>query len=494
MVRTITGDKLDKVGQYSLTDLELISYQFEKEESLPRIIDIKGIMYNFELAEDIMTNNVVGSVIVYDRQDIRSLLPITGLERIAFKFNTPGTPGYDYTERSGVPCQVYKVDKVRRDPNVDGAQFYQIFFCSPEMYRNSITKISKAYAGPIEEGVKDIVRNYLKSEKPFFFEPTATNAKIVIPNLNPYQAIRLMAKSAIPRNYPQNAGYVFYETSEGYHFRSIASMMAIGSIGAQITPKWKFASLISSITENRKQPEIKDIERRMSSVIKYEYDKPVDMLDNIFNGMYANKLVSHDAFNKTITTTTYDMIEKGKKQPHTEMRAEAGLLYPEGVEYADTRKPLNQHFDSKLMVKSATTKIHNDYEDTGSTSGLGARISKKQIMRQHNLSMLVYGNTLITAGDIVTFTCPAMVPMGAGERVINNEYMSGRYVIMALKHIVNIESQTHEMVLKCFKDSVRTAYPTEEDALSNVGKGDTSNYNLYDKQYEEFYGDVSGDF
>ena len=308
MVRTITGDKIDKAGQYSLTDLELISYQFEKEESLPRIIDIKGIMLNFELAEDIFSNNIVGSVIVYDRQDIRSLLPITGLERLSFKFNTPGTPGYDYTERSGIPCQVYKVDKIRRDPNVDGAQFYQIFFCSPEMYRNSITKISKAYAGPIEEGVKDIVRNYLKSEKPFFFEPTATNAKIVIPNLNPYEAIRLMAKSAIPRNYPQNAGYVFYETSEGYHFRSIASMMAIGSIGAQITPKWKFASLISSITENRKQPEIKDIERRMSSVIKYEYDKPVDTLENIINGMYAHIMVSHNEDQKNKKTSTYDMI------------------------------------------------------------------------------------------------------------------------------------------------------------------------------------------
>ncbi len=494
MVRTITGDNLDKAGQYSLTDLEIISYQFEKEESAPRIIDIKGITLNFELAEDILTNNIVGSIIVYDRQDIRSLLPITGLERLSLKFKTPGTYGYDYTERSGVPLQIYKVDKVKRDPDVDGAQLYQIYFCSPEMYRNSITKVSKAYAGPIEEGVKDILRNYLKSEKPFFFEPTATNAKIVIPNLNPYQAIRLLAKSAIPRNYPHNAGYLFYETSEGYHFRSIASMMAIGSIGAQITPKWKFASLISSITENAKQPEIKDIERRMSSVIKYEYDKPVDMLDNIFNGMYASKLVSHDAFNKTITTSNYDMIEKGKKQPHTEMRAEAGLLYPEGVEYADTRKPLTEHFDSKLMVKSATTKIHNDYEDTGLTGGLGARVSTKQIMRNQNLSMLVYGNTLITAGDIVTFTSPAMVPTGAGERTINNEYTSGRYVVMALKHIVNIEAQNHEMVLKCFKDSVRTAYPTEEDALSNVGKGDITNTNLYDKQYNEFYGDVSGDF
>ena len=208
----------------------------------------------------------------------------------------------------------------------------------------------------------------------------------------------------------------------------------------------------------------------------------------------SKSLLTLNAFNKTITTTTYDMIEKGKKQPHTEMRAEAGLLYPEGVEYADTRKPLNQHFDSKLMVKSATTKIHNDYEDTGLSSGLGARVSTQATMRNHNLSMLVYGNTLITAGDIVTFTSPAMIPTGAGERVINDEYTSGRYVIMALKHIVNIEAQTHEMVLKCFKDSVRTAYPTEEDALSNVGKGDTSNYNLYDKQYEEFYGDVSGDF
>ena len=61
---------------------------------------------------------------------------------------------------------------------------------------------------------------------------------------------------------------------------------------------------------------------------------------------------------------------------------------------------------------------------------------------------------------------------------------------MAIKHIVNLESQRHEMVLKCFKDSVRTAYPTEEDALSNVGKGDITNYDLYEEQYKEFEGDA----
>ena len=56
--------------------------------------------------------------------------------------------------------------------------------------------------------------------------------------------------------------------------------------------------------------------------------------------------------------------------------------------------------------------------------------------------------------------------------------------------MVNVETQNHEIVIKCFKDSVRSAYPTEEDALSNVGKGTITNYNLYEEQYKEFYGDV----
>ena len=40
------------------------------------------------------------------------------------------------------------------------------------------------------------------------------------------------------------------------------------------------------------------------------------------------------------------------------------VLYPEGVEYADTRKGLNELFDSKLMDQDYTNKkVHNDYED-----------------------------------------------------------------------------------------------------------------------------------
>ena len=69
-------------------------------------------------------------------------------------------------------------------------------FVHTEMFRNSTTKISKAYAGPVEDAVKDILRNYLKSKKPLHFELTATNAKYVIPNLKPYDAINFFGNTS----------------------------------------------------------------------------------------------------------------------------------------------------------------------------------------------------------------------------------------------------------------------------------------------------------
>ena len=135
---------------------------------------------------------------------------------------------------------------------------------------------------------------------------------------------------------------------------------------------------------------------------------------------------------------------------------------------------------ARLLVKSSTTKVHNDYEDSGNVGGLGSRTSMRQVMKNHNLSLLVYGNTLINCGDIITFTSPMMRPTGPGEEVELNPYTSGRYLIMAIKHIATLETGTHEMILRCMKDSVRTPYPSESDPLI-VGKDKTRIDNIYEQ-------------
>ena len=113
------ADVLDRVGKYNLPELSIISYRQDKEESKPKFIDIRGITLVMTITEDIFNKSLSGAVTVYDTQDVRTILPLTGLERLSVKFNTPGLPGYDMTEDNGVPFQIYKVDSVRKDPNID---------------------------------------------------------------------------------------------------------------------------------------------------------------------------------------------------------------------------------------------------------------------------------------------------------------------------------------------------------------------------------------
>ena len=43
---TLEKNILDKVGKYNLSELSIISYRQDKEESKPKFIDIKGITLN----------------------------------------------------------------------------------------------------------------------------------------------------------------------------------------------------------------------------------------------------------------------------------------------------------------------------------------------------------------------------------------------------------------------------------------------------------------
>ena len=475
---------LSHPGQYNLSQLDIISYQQQKDESAPKVIDIKGIADLVELHEDILTNTLYGSVTVYDTQDIRSILPLTGLERLSLVLNTPGLPGYDYRHETGTPFHIYKVDKITKVLGKDNAQYYQIFFCSPEFINNQLETVSKAYAGPIENAVNDIVKNKLKSKKPFYFENTATNAKYVIPSLKPLKAINYLASQSVSGKY-HNAGYLFYETAKGYHFRSIESLLASG--GSVARPhRWVYTSQVQLNLDKseKKQPQVKDIESRMQTVIKYDFDKQVDTLGNIMGGMYANRLVVHDAFNKTIKTHDFDYIKEFEKSYHTETVGKEldpkKHLLPD-AQYNDTGKGLNEYANSKKMVVAETSKVHNDYEFTPTKELLPKIISQQKTLQNLNLTILVYGNTLINAGDIINFYQPLLRP---ADNSIPNPYTSGRYLITAIKHTVALETGTHEMTLQCMKDSVRTPYPIESDPLI-VGKDNRKEINIYEEDLKE---------
>ena len=97
------------------------------------------------LVEDV-TMPLTGSIDVADGQDIRTLLPFTGNEKLELHLFTPGQREIKYIEGQTDTLAVYKVDKIRLSGGTGRQQVYRVHFISREAVRNSVTRISKAFS------------------------------------------------------------------------------------------------------------------------------------------------------------------------------------------------------------------------------------------------------------------------------------------------------------------------------------------------------------
>ena len=253
-------------------------------------------------------------------------------------------------------------------------------------------------------------------------------------------------------------------------------MFAVAGVKARPV-LYKYNYQVSSVRSG----ETRDVQADMRNVIKYNFKKPVNTLFNMREGMYANQKTTYDPFYKTITETGFDYAKSFGDFFHTEHDGDGNKTTDKTTlpfsMFEDTMKDLSQHLLSKLYVSVESSKLFDNIEDTNLRGDFQTLMSQMLQMTQIRLDLMVNGNSLLQAGDMITFDIPLMRPLGDDKQEMS-PYYSGRYLITAIKHTISVESKSHEMVLKCFKDSVRTPYPSEEDGLL-VGIEDHTNIDIY---------------
>jgi len=146
------------------------------------------------------------------------------------------------------------------------------------------------------------------------------------------------------------------------------------------------------------------------------------------------------------------------------------------------------------MSATSTSKIHNDFEIIDPKENMQIRLSQRVQMRNINLGLKVYGNTLLNAGDIITFDMPVLRPVGENERTQANPYYAGRYLITSLKHTISQVDEKHIMDIECMKDAVRTPLPIETDNNSLTEREWTRDtIDIYEQDSQYLTGDLLGD-
>lgn len=441
----MTENKSVTEKSYSLSELSITSSNGKKFDVFSQLVELS-------IFEDIYSPTMSGTLTISDSIDLFSEIPLSGFEFLTISLEKPD--GW-FDVILSKTFRIYKMDVQGVNLATSSNQVYTLFFCSEENLISESRKISKSYKGKkISEIVKDIVENHLETSENKFFEENIDQTfgvfDIVIPYMTPLNAITWLSNRAVSSGSQiTSANYLFYENNFGYNFKSIEKLF-------QARTKAKYTYRPKNI-DTATEP----LETLIFNAIRYDFIKVFDILSNVNSGMFSSKLLSFDILRQKVTEQNFNYNTLFTNARHVEPRGA-----PFHSQYKDRTGKIITENHSSVVKLYPTTKDHNtDSSITRYQPGIRpnlvenwllSRISQLSQLNYFKLKLVVPGNMYVTVGDIIEFDVPLTTIRVSGEETYN-PYHSGRYLITAVRHKIDIRS--YEMIIEATRDCVSFNYP-----------------------------------
>jgi len=473
----IPASTLEFAGDYHLPYVHLINHIGEGRDPSTHGENIAHLVIEFNIYESVFNNSVTGSMVIVDTQNLIAKLPIQGTERVSFKISTKLDNETDdtvinCTESNGTAMHVYAVTDKQQLEN-DTAMSYTIHFASREFVRNLRTRVSESFTGTYDQMVNKIFSDpdYLDSQKTLYYQKTRNSDKMVVPNLNPFDAIGMMCKKSLSNiERSRGAGYLFYETTKGFNFRSWESL-CVDMNGDLRDAKQQFRYVqgnLDSIT-NKMNKDNTSREDRISETYKnvesYRFTNNFhDVAANTTLGTYGHRVITHNIYNKSYKIDDYHYHNRWNDTKHLEdfpSIVDSPVDY-DTIEGTPYQKGVSDYPESRVSLQSTAPYVHG--ENTGSfgtpieDDGVleGARITQVNKVHQGTqLELVVKGQSRLKAGDVIDFDLQSVENRQNSRGALDPQY-SGRYIITSIRH--RIAQEKFLQVLVCVKDSSKSGY------------------------------------
>ena len=149
-------------------------------------------------------------------------LPIVGQEKVDIKFEDNNQNELKLT------LYVNKVTPVYDDTT---KQMVQLDLVSREFILNEKVRLNTRFDGKISDHIRKILTNnsYLGTAKNIDIEETSNDYNFIGNNRKPYYTMNWLSKKAVSASNQKkgdSAGYFFFETSDGFKFKSIDGLLS----------------------------------------------------------------------------------------------------------------------------------------------------------------------------------------------------------------------------------------------------------------------------
>ena len=392
-------------------------------------------------AKAIITNT--GNTIADKDGDVSSVyngLPLNGGEKVNIKIpSTGGGPDLEFTENNGNELYVSSITNVLIDAE---RETFVLNLVSREAITNETQRVGKKFPSSqkISDSVKDIVKSSLLSEKDVDVDDTQNPYGFYGNMKKPFYLLTWLASKSVPAKVggkSATAGYFFFETKDGYHFRSVDSLISSEPYEIEYTYS-------PGIIDN--QDPYKDFR-----VLEYTTTRNQKLIENLQRGAYCSYRMYFNPVDATFTTQ------------------EQGIFRTS--DYAEKMENLGQDFEvflppvdkSGKSLANTPSRFMTGVIDFGTTEKKDANSRKKNAdpMEYHSQAMMRYNtiftqtlnatiplNTSLIAGAIIKINF-AKITVGQ-DKVIDDE-QSGLYMIKELVHFY--ESQGSFTKLKLLRDT-----------------------------------------
>lgn len=418
-------------------------------------IDIRKLLVSLDIFEDIFTPTITGLLIIRDPAAIQSTAPLIGQEYLRLKIKTPSKTD---VEVFNFFDDVFSLVRLANKTDVNGEQVYSMNMVTYEQMKNSRTRVKRVLEGTSSDMVKTLMRDDLQSKKKLHIEPTIGSKKIIPAHLKPFHLISQLANEAISEE-NNSPTYLFYETTKGYHFRSLESMYTQ-------KPKFTFTKRGNLNRINGQEQVLEE----MNVMQTYQIGGGMDTLKNTTKGVYGSILITHDIFNKRVDTYTYNYHDNFKKEKHinhfsqvddnpmfsdTPLDDEQLRIsdFPVKTFVSPISRTSDRIYDSTKQQKSSGNFNYSPYDPQDHIQLRMSRIS--QIADGFNLKIEVKGNTALNVGDIVISNLDInTVFNGKIYSKGLDRFYQGNFLVKGIKHNFNFGEKVQTSYIALVKDSI----------------------------------------
>jgi len=399
--------------KFIINDCSLIP---SEGSSLKQEFNIAGGAPNITYFESIKSPAISLSLNIIDVDQLISRQGITGGEYLSLRIKVEG---YDKEFEIKPDKHLLMLNSVKDVMTSASKQVATLEFVSVEAIINETSRVNQRFTGNVTDTVKKLLKDKKGIQtKKNLDSDQATNSYSFVGNLKrPFDTIQwLCSKSQSSKD---GCGFLFFETLDGYVFKSIES-------------------LLDGKAVEYKKTEKPDGEPSGLTILENNLNQTSDIGMSCRMGMYANKTIYINIDNATLKTVDFRIESLKLKKPPK---------LPNGLEKNPTRLMLRVLDKCALQKGSKKKEIQKENELAIYQSKSYARAN---LIFSQSMGISIPFNPELRAGQMLDLKFPLRKGDDQSTTTYGNESdddVSGKYLISELKHIIGGNRANTELTL-----------------------------------------------